>query len=36
MLTAMAAVDNIIAGSIDKSAIWNINAEQDYHESKGN
>jgi protoporphyrinogen oxidase len=34
MLTAMAAVDNIIAGCTDKSGIWNMNTEQDYHESK--
>ncbi len=34
MLTAMTAVDNIIAGNLDKSALWNINTEQDYHEEK--
>jgi protoporphyrinogen oxidase len=32
MLTAMTAVDNIIAGVADKSNIWSINTEQDYHE----
>lgn len=32
MLTAMAAVDNIIAGSKDKSNIWEINTEEEYHE----
>jgi protoporphyrinogen oxidase len=32
MLTAMTAVDNIVAGCFDKSAIWAVNAEQDYHE----
>ena len=34
MLTAMTAVDNIIAGSLDKSALWQINTEQEYHEEK--
>ena len=33
MLTAMAAVDNIIAGNADKTDIWKINTEDDYHES---
>jgi len=34
MLTAMTAVDGIIAGHVDKSALWNINTEQEYHEEK--
>jgi hypothetical protein len=34
MLTAMTAVDNIIAGRKDKSVIWEINTEQEYHEEK--
>ena len=34
MLTAMTAVDGIVAGSIDKAALWNINTEQEYHEEK--
>jgi protoporphyrinogen oxidase len=34
MLTAMTAVDNILAGITDKSALWEINTEQDYHEEK--
>jgi protoporphyrinogen oxidase len=34
MLTAMTSVDNILAGVEDKSGIWNINTEQDYHEEK--
>ncbi|MBV8674021.1 MAG: hypothetical protein JOZ33_11345, partial [Acidobacteriaceae bacterium] len=34
MLTAMTAVDNIIAGSTDKSSLWEINTEQEYHEEK--
>jgi protoporphyrinogen oxidase len=33
MLTAMTAVDNIIAGNAaDKRSLWDINTEQDYHE----
>jgi protoporphyrinogen oxidase len=32
MLTAMTAVDNICAGITDKSNIWSINTEQEYHE----
>jgi len=32
MLTAMTAVDNIIAGVADKSNIWAVNTEQDYSE----
>lgn len=34
MLTAMAAVENIISGSADKSAIWDINTEDEYHEEE--
>ncbi|MGD0443258.1 MAG: NAD(P)/FAD-dependent oxidoreductase [Edaphobacter sp.] len=34
MLTAMTAVDGIVAGHVDKSALWNINTEQEYHEEK--
>ncbi len=36
MLTAMTAVDNIIAGTIDKSNVWTVNTEMEYHESKEN
>jgi protoporphyrinogen oxidase len=32
MLTAMVAVDNIAAEQIDKSNIWNVNTETEYHE----
>lgn len=32
MLTAMAAVENIRDGRTDKSNIWAVNTEQDYHE----
>ncbi len=35
MLTAMTAVDNISVGRVDKSNIWAVNTEQDYHEDKG-
>ena len=34
MLTAMTAVDNILAGITDKTALWEINTEQDYHEER--
>jgi len=34
MLTAMTAVDNIIASRTDKSNIWAVNTEMDYHEEK--
>ncbi|HEX3940964.1 MAG TPA: NAD(P)/FAD-dependent oxidoreductase [Acidobacteriaceae bacterium] len=34
MLTAMTAVDNIIAGITDKQSLWAINTEMDYHEEK--
>jgi len=33
MLTAIASVDSIL-GNYDKKDIWNINAEQEYHEKK--
>ena len=33
MLTAMLAVDNIIAGSSDKSNLWAVNTEMEYHET---
>ncbi|MBI2775484.1 NAD(P)/FAD-dependent oxidoreductase [Candidatus Dependentiae bacterium] len=34
MLTAMQAVENIIAANPDKNNIWAVNTEQEYHESK--
>ena len=34
MLTAMTAVDNIVAGKTDKSNLWEINLEMVYHEEK--
>jgi len=33
MLTAMTAVDNIVEGRGDKSNIWAVNTEMEYHES---
>jgi protoporphyrinogen oxidase len=36
MLTAMMAVDNILEGRTDKSNLWEVNTEVDYHEEKGN
>jgi protoporphyrinogen oxidase len=32
MLTAMVAVDNILAGETSKNNLWEINTEQEYHE----
>jgi protoporphyrinogen oxidase len=34
MLTAMAVVDGIAAGHVDKASLWSINTEQEYHEEK--
>src|ERR1700733_2855194 len=34
MLTAMAVVDGLAAGHVDKSSLWSINTEQEYHEEK--
>jgi protoporphyrinogen oxidase len=37
MATAFETVDNIISGGCaDKSAIWNVNTEKEYHEEKRN
>ncbi|MBE0656174.1 MAG: NAD(P)/FAD-dependent oxidoreductase [Bryobacteraceae bacterium] len=36
MLTAMMAVDDIIAGRKDKSGLWEVNTELGYHEENGN
>ena len=32
MLTAMTAVDNLVAGLTDKGNIWAVNTEEEYHE----
>lgn len=34
MLTAMLAVDNIVAGRTDKSNVWDVNVDMVYHEEK--
>ncbi|MBX2868213.1 MAG: NAD(P)/FAD-dependent oxidoreductase [Acidiferrobacterales bacterium] len=34
MLSAMASVENIVNGRTDKNNIWEINTEEEYHESK--
>ena len=34
MLTAMEAVDNIVSGRKDKTNVWNVNTETEYHEEK--
>jgi len=34
ILAAMTAVDNIVAGRADKSNLWEVNTEEEYHEEK--
>ena len=34
MLTAIEAVNNIKNNTLDKTNIWSVNTEQDYHEKK--
>jgi len=34
MLTAIEAVNNIASGRVDKSNVWDVNVEAEYHESK--
>ena len=34
MCTSFETVKAILAGSTDKSAIWNVNTEKEYHEAK--
>ena len=34
MCTSFEAVKNILSGTKDKSNIWNVNIEEEYHESK--
>ena len=36
MATSFEAVSNILIGSKDKSNIWNVNTEKDYHEKTQN
>lgn len=34
MVTSMEAVRNILEGNTDKTNVWNVNTEKEYHESK--
>lgn len=34
MLTAMEAVNSVIGKNTDKSSVWNVNTEEEYHETK--
>ena len=34
MLAARAAVDGIVTGQVDKAAMWSVNAEDEYHETR--
>jgi hypothetical protein len=34
MMTAYEAVNVIKNGSVDKTAVWNVNTEKEYHEVK--
>lgn len=34
MATSMEAVSNILKGNTDKTNVWNVNTEKEYHESK--
>ena len=34
MVTAFETVKNILSGDTDRSAIWNVNTEKEYHEEK--
>jgi hypothetical protein len=34
MLTAMMAVDDIVAGNTDDSRLWDVNLEMVYHEEE--
>ena len=34
MMTAFESVDNILSGKKTKENVWNVNTEQEYHESK--
>ena len=36
MCTSFEAVKAILSGSEDKTAVWNVNTEKEYHESAGN
>jgi len=34
MMTAFLAVDDLLAGTTDRTNVWNVNTETDYHEAK--
>ena len=34
MVTAFEAVDNILSGEKDKTNVWNVNTEKEYHEEE--
>ncbi len=36
MMTAFLTVDGILSGNADKSAIWQVNTDREYHEEKSN
>jgi len=36
MMTAFLAVDDLLAGVTDRSNVWNVNTETDYHEANDN
>lgn len=36
MATAFCAVDNVLSGNTDKTALWSVNTEKEYHEEKRN
>ena len=36
MVTAMVACEGILQGVTDKSALWEVNTEKSYHETKQN
>lgn len=36
MATAFCAVDSILSGNTDKTALWSVNTEKEYHEEKRN
>ena len=36
MLAAMTAIDQIVEGRVDRSELWEVNNEEEYHETKDN
>ena len=36
MMTSLITIDKILSGDKDKSDIWNVNTEEEYHEEKKN